>query len=215
MMRRRSEPSVADTRGTATRLPRRARAVVTLAILAAAGAASAGAAAAQIVVPPLEPVGHRGRVHFCDARPAVHGTITTLDSTGISLRELDATLTVPLRDIRQLEIRWKNRGRWATIGLFTGMAAAATATFISADRANDYYSGLIGLFIVTPIAGLIGAPVGAILAPEEWERVPFDDIGAADRPICPPSLPRPDPYERYGRTPATNETTRSISSMEL
>jgi hypothetical protein len=50
--------------------------------------------------------------------------------------------------------------------------------------ACDDYSTLTGLFVVAPIGGLIGAAVGAILAPESWEAVPAGVIEVAGPGRC-------------------------------
>jgi hypothetical protein len=174
-------------RGSASRGRRCASAPARIFVLAlAAAAATAESAAAQrIDVPPVDPLGHRARVHFCDGRPMLLGTLTSLDSARLSLLDFDAARTIPLADVRRLEIRRQDRGKWATIGLFAGIGAGILATTVAAED-GDYYRGLIGLFVVSPIAGLIGAPIGAILAPEQWERVRPAADARTDLAGCPP-----------------------------
>jgi hypothetical protein len=144
-------------------------------------------AAAQTEVPVADPVGRSARIQLCDGEPLLLGTVTTLDSASLSLRHHDAVRTVSLRDVRRLEVRSKNRGRWATIGLLTGMLTGVVVATIAGD--DDMFTGLYGLFVVTPVLGLVGAPAGAILAPRSWESLPPEAIGAAGPTGCPPVPP--------------------------
>lgn len=125
-------------------------------------------------LPPLE--GRYVRLHTCSDSTAITGHVALQDSVAIGLSTGEAP-RVQRSELRRVEIRGHDRGRWATIGIFAGAVLGGLVYNMTHDRSPGSYTGLVSLYIAAPIGGLIGGVAGAVAAPEEWVpifRAPCD-----------------------------------------
>ena len=96
----------------------------------------------------------------------MNGTVRQHNDRLLTLSSYGETRPIPISEVGRIEMRGRDRGRWATFGLFLGAVGGAAAYRLV--EGSDEYTSLVSLFVAAPVGALMGATAGAMFAPEEW-----------------------------------------------
>lgn len=113
--------------------------------------------------------GHLVRAQACSDPAYVQGRVAAWDTSALRLTSMEGTETrIPVSNLHRIRVRGRDRGRWATIGIFAGAVIGGIGYHVWDRRRGGPAPYPIALYIAAPVGALVGGTVGAIGAPEEW-----------------------------------------------